>query len=77
MLGHDHRFYAALRIRTCSRVGQVCRAFKMFARSAPSGLIKMKDLDEALKVRGGSEAQIASTVVINGVCTCSKRRLRQ
>jgi Ca2+-binding EF-hand superfamily protein len=29
---------------------EVCRAFKMFARSAPSGLIKMKDLDEALKV---------------------------
>lgn len=29
---------------------EVCRAFKMFARSAPDGLIRMKDLDEALKV---------------------------
>jgi calmodulin len=30
--------------------GEVCRAFKMFARSAPAGLIKIKDLQEALQV---------------------------
>lgn len=29
---------------------EVCRAFKMFARSAPGGLIKLKDLQEALQV---------------------------
>jgi Ca2+-binding EF-hand superfamily protein len=30
--------------------GEVCRAFKMFSRSAPGGLIKLKDLQEALQV---------------------------
>jgi hypothetical protein len=29
---------------------EVCRAFKMFARSAPPGMIKLKDLQEALQV---------------------------
>jgi Ca2+-binding EF-hand superfamily protein len=29
---------------------EVCRAFKMFSRSAPGGMIKLKDLQEALQV---------------------------
>lgn len=30
--------------------GEVCRAFKMFARQAPGGMIKLRDLQEALQV---------------------------